>query len=157
MNAWIIEMRPKEWDVDKYVRAVGRGTADATIAWPVDEHADDIAEGDRIYLWRAGDHKVEGIVAVARVEGAVEEREADHGEYRKTAFEEQYAAKRPRALLKIESVLSKPLYRVKLEWTEETKGLAVIGATEGTAFKVKSAEDKALAKLCEPLAQPVGG
>ena len=148
-------MRPKEWDVDKYVRAVGRGTAEPTLAWPVDDHADDIAEGDRVYLWRAGDHKVEGIVAVARVEGAVEDRDADHAEYRKTAFEEEYAARRPRALLKIESVLSKPLYRVKLEWTEETKNLSVIGSKDETSFKVTQAQDKALMKLCEPLAQPV--
>jgi hypothetical protein len=156
VSAWILEMRPKEWDVDKYVRAVGRGTAEPTLAWPVDDHADEIAKGDRVYLWRAGDHKVEGIVAIARVEGAVEDRDADHAEYRKTAFEEQYAARRPRALLKIETVLSKPLYRVKLEWTEETKNLAVINATEGSAFAVGKAQDKALAKLCEPLSQPVG-
>jgi hypothetical protein len=155
VSAWILEMRPKEWDVDKYVRAVGRGTADPKIAWPVDEHADEIAEGDRIYLWRAGDHKVEGIIAIARVTGAVKDREADQDEYRKAAFEEQYAARRPRALLQIESVLSKPLYRVKLEWTEETKNLKVIGAKEGSAFAVGKAQDKALEKLCEPLAQAV--
>ena len=156
MSAWILEMRPKEWDVDKYVRAVSRGTSEPTLAWPVDDHAADIAKGDRVYLWRAGDHKVEGIVAIARVEGKVEDRDADHGEFRKTAFDEEYAARRPRALLRIEAVLSKPLYRVKLEWNEETKGLAVINRTEGTAFAVGKAQDKALEKLCEPLAQPVG-
>lgn len=156
MSAWILEMRPKEWDVDKYVRAVGRGTAEPTFAWPVEEHSDDIAKGDRVYLWRAGDHKVEGIVAIARVAGVVQDRDADQPEYRKAAFEEEYAARRPRALLEIESVLSKPLYRVKLEWTEETKNLKVIGAKEGTAFPVGKAQDKALEKLCEPLAQPVG-
>ena len=149
-------MRPKEWDVDKWVRSVGRGTSDPTLSWPVDEHADEIAKGDRVYLWRAGDHKVEGIIAIASVVGAVEDRDADHAEYRKAAFEEQYAARRPRALLKIESVLSKPLYRVKLEWTEETKNLKVIGAKEGSAFAVGKGQDKALEKLCEPLAQPVG-
>ena len=156
MSAWILEMRPKEWDVDKYIRAVGRGTADPALAWPVDEHADDIKEGDRVYLWRAGDHKVEGIVAIAKVTGEVKNRDENQPDYRKAAFEEKYAARRPRALLAIETVLTKPLYRVKLEWTEETKGLSVIGAKDGTAFKVKGAEDKALAKLCEPLAQPVG-
>ena len=155
MSAWILEMRPKEFDVDKLIRAVGRGNADPTLSWPVDDHADEIAEGDRVYLWRAGDHKVEGIVAIARVAGAVEDRDADHAEFRKAAFEEQYAARRPRALLQIESVLSKPLYRVKLEWTEETKNLKVIGAKEGSAFAVGKAQDKALEKLCEPLAQPV--
>ena len=156
MSAWIIEMRPKEWDVDKFVRGVGRGTSEPTFAWPVDDHADEIAEGDRVYLWRAGDHKVEGIVAIATVEGAVSEREGDHDEFRKAAFDEQYAAMRPRVLLRIESVLTKPLYRVKLEWTAETKNLAVIGAKEGAAFPVGKAQDKALEKLCEPLAQPVG-
>lgn len=155
MSAWILEMRPKEWDVDKWVRAVGRGTADATIAWPIDEHADDIAEGDRIYLWRAGDHKVEGIVAIAIVTGAVKDREGDQPEYRKAAFEEEYASTRPRVLLKIQTVLSKPLYRVKLEWTEETKSLPVINATEGTVFPVGKAQEKALEKLCDPLAQDV--
>ena len=157
MSAWIVEMRPKEWDVDKYIRAVGRGTAEPELAWPVHDHAEDIKQGDRVYLWRAGDHKVEGIVAIARVAGEVKSREENQPDYRKAAFDEKYSAKQPRALLAIETVLTKPLYRVKLEWTEETKGLSVIGAKgEGTAFKVKGAEDKALAKLCEPLAQPVG-
>jgi hypothetical protein len=155
VNAWILEMRPKEWDVDKYIRAVGRGTADPKLAWPVEDHADDIAEGDRVYLWRAGDHKVEGIVAIARVEGAVKDRDENQPDFRKAAFDEKYSAKQPRALLAIETVLSKPLYRVKLEWTDETKGLSVINAKEGTAFPVKKAEDKALSKLCEPLAQDV--
>jgi hypothetical protein len=155
VSAWILEMRPKEWDVDKYVRAVGRKTADPELAWQVDDHADEIKEGDRVYLWRAGDHKVEGIVAIARVTGEVKDREANQPDYRKAAFDEQYSAKRPRAVLQIETVLSKPLYRVKLEWTEETKGLSVIGAKEETSFKVSQAQDKALAKLCEPLAQPV--
>ena len=55
MSAWILEMRPKEWDVDKYMRALSRGNADASLAWPVDEHADEFKEVDRVYLWRAGD------------------------------------------------------------------------------------------------------
>lgn len=156
MTAWILEMRPKEWDVDKYLRALTRGGADPSLAWPVDDHADDIAEGDRVYLWRAGDHKVEGIVAIARVEAGVEEREGDNETFRKSAFAEAYAASRPRALLRVETVLSKPLYRVKLEWTEETKNLAVIAAKEGTAFQVGKAQDKALQRLCKPLAQDVG-
>ena len=157
VSAWILEMRPKEWDVDKYLRAVARGNAGADLAWPVDEHADKIKEGDRVYLWRAGDHKVEGIVAIARVTGEVKDRDADQPDFRKAAFEEEYGARRPRAQLRIESVLTKPLYRVKLEWTEETKGLAVINAKDGTAFAVKKAEDSALQKLAEPLAEPVSG
>lgn len=156
MTAWILEMRPKEWDVDKYMRALTRGAADPSLAWPVDDHAEDIAEGDRVYLWRAGDHKVEGIVAIARVEGTVENREGDNETFRKSAFAEAYAESRPRALLRVETVLSKPLYRVKLEWTEETKNLAVITAKEGTAFQVGKGQDKALQRLCKPLAQDVG-
>ena len=155
MTAWIVEMRPKEWEVDKFLRALTRGSADPTLAWAVDEHADEIAEGDRVYLWRAGDHKVEGIVAIARVRAAVQEREGDQPAFRKSAFAEQYGARRPRALLQVESVLSKPLYRVKLEWTDDTKALAVIGAKEGGAFPVEEPQDAALARLCEPLAQPV--
>ena len=54
MSAWILEMRPKEWDVDKFLRAVARGNATADLAWPVDDHADKIKEGDRVYLGRAG-------------------------------------------------------------------------------------------------------
>jgi hypothetical protein len=154
--AWILEMRPKEWDVDKYLRAVTRGQAEPDLDWPVEDHADDIGEGDRVYLWKAGDHKVEGIVAIARVAGAAEVREENQAEFRKNAFEEQYAVARPRLRLRIESVLKKPLYRVKLEWTEETKALGVIGAKEGTAWKVAPAQDKSLERLCEPLLDPVG-
>lgn len=156
MTSWIVEMRPKEWDVDKFVRSVGRGATDPELAWAIEDHAEDLEKGDRVYLWRAGDHKVEGIVALARVKEPVKVRDANHAEFRKAAFEEQYGERRPRALLTVEAVLSKPLYRVKLEWTDETKTLSVIGAKDGATFKVKRAEDKALEKLCEPLAQPVG-
>src|SRR3712207_5318517 len=102
-------MRPKEWDVDKYLRGVARGNATADLAWPVDDHADKIKEGDRVYLWRAGDHKVEGIVAIAVVTGEVKDRDDVQPTFRKAAFDEQYGARRPRAQLRIESVLSKPL------------------------------------------------
>ena len=157
MAAWILQMRPKEWDVDKYMRALGRGQADPNLDWPVDEHADDFAEGDRVYLWKAGDHKVEGVVAIARVSSSVAVREETHAEFRKSAFEEQYSAAQPRVALRIEQVLKKPLYRVKLEWTEETKDLSVIGAKEGTAWKLAPAQDKSLERLCEPLAEAVPG
>ena len=156
MAAWILQMRPKEWDVDKYMRALTRGQAGPELDWPVDDHADAISEGDRVYLWKAGDHKVEGIVAIARVTGGVADRDENQAQFRKAAFEEQYAAKQPRIALKVETVLRKPLYRVKLEWTEETKGLSVIGAKEGTAWEVAPEQDASLERLCEPLAESVG-
>ncbi len=156
MAVWILEVRPKEWDVDKYLRALARGQAEPELDWPVDDHAADIAEGDRVYLWKAGDHKVEGIVAIARVTGAVAPRGESQATFRKPAFEEQYAATRPRVPLRVETVLRKPLYRVKLEWTEETKGLSVIGAKDGTAWPVAPEQDASLERLCEPLAEAVG-
>ncbi len=52
-------------------------------------------------------------------------------------------------------MLRKPLYRVKLEWTAETKELAVIGAKDQTAFPVQPEQDAALERLCEPLAETV--
>ncbi len=156
MAAWILEMRPKEWDVDKFLRAVARGQAEPDLDWPVDQHADDISAGDRVYLWKAGDHKAEGIVAIARVTGDVAVRDESQAAFRKAAFEEQYATARPRVPLRVETVLRKPLYRVKLEWTEETKDLRVIGDKDGTAWPVAPAQDASLERLCEPLAEGVG-
>ncbi len=155
MAAWILEMRPKEWDVDKYLRAITRKQADPELDWPVGDHADDIAEGDRVYLWKAGDHKVEGVVAIARVTGPVAALDENQATYRKAAFEEQYSAKQPRVPLRIENVLRKPLYRVKLEWTEETKSLGVIGDKEGTAWRLEPEQDASLERLCEPLSEPI--
>ena len=147
MSAWIVEMRPKEWDVDKYIRAVGRGTADPQLAWAVDDHADDIAEGDRVYLWRAGDHRKAGVVAVGVVTAAAEPREEDRAEYRRKGFEEQYAGEALRVELRIDEVLPKPLYRVKLEWTDETKGLHILEFSEARSSPVGPAEEEAIERL----------
>lgn len=153
-SAWIFEAVPKEWDVNRYLRDVSRRDVEGEMAWPVTAHVEDVKAGDRVFVWRAGDHKVAGVVALARVVDAPAELEEDKSEYRKAAFEDKYAAPQPRARIHIESVLSKPLYGVKLEWTEATKGLAILGEKPGGAvYRVDAAQAEALERLCEPLAQ----
>ena len=147
-NAWIFQAEPKEWDVDRFLRDVRSGTIDPpTVRWMVDEAAQDMKPGDRAYVWRAGDHRKAGVVAVGVVTAAAEPLEEDRAEYRRKGFEEQYSGEALRVELRIDEVLPKPLYRVKLEWTDETKGLHILEFSEARSSPVGPAEEEAIERL----------
>jgi hypothetical protein len=151
-KAWIFQAEPKEWDVDRFLRDVRSGSIDPpTVRWLVDDDADGMKPGDRAYIWRAGDHRKAGVVAVGEVIGAPEQVEEDRVEYRRKGFEETYAGKAPRAELRVDQVLPKPLYRVKLEWTEETKGLHILAVTDARTSPVAPGEQDAIERLREQL------
>jgi hypothetical protein len=147
-SAWIFQAEPKEWDVDRFLRDVRSGAVDPpTVRWLVAEDAQDMKPGDRAYVWRAGDHRKAGVVAVGTVTGAAEPREEDRAEYRRKGFEDAYAGKALRAELRIDEVLPKPLYRVKLEWNDETKGLHILEFTDVRSSPVAPAEEEAIERL----------
>jgi hypothetical protein len=147
-KAWIFQAEPKEWDVDRFLRDVRSGAVDPpTVRWLVDDGAAAMKPGDRAYVWRAGDHRKAGVVAVGTVTAAPDELEEDQTQYRRKGFEELYAGKAPRAELRVEEVLPKPLYRVKLEWNDATKGLHILSFTEARSSPVEPAEEEAIELL----------
>jgi EVE domain len=151
-NAWIFQAEPKEWDVDRFLRDVRSGTVDPpTVRWLVAEDASGMKPGDRAYIWRAGDHRKAGVVAVGTVTAAAEPLEEDRTEYRRKGSEDKYAGEALRAELRIDVVLPKPLYRVKLEWTDETKGLHILEFTDAQTSPVAPDEEQAIERLRDQL------
>ena len=49
MAAWLFQGNPDRFDVDAYLRA------DRHVYWTVARHENDIAVGDRVFLWRDGE------------------------------------------------------------------------------------------------------
>jgi EVE domain len=147
-RAWIFQAEPKEWDVDRFLRDVRSGAIDPpTVRWMVEDDARDMQPGDRAYVWRAGDHRKAGVVAVGTVTAAAELVEEDQTQYRRKGFEQAYAGKALRAELRVDEVLPKPLYRVKLEWNDDTKGLHILSFTEARTSPVEPAEEEAIERL----------
>jgi hypothetical protein len=66
MRTWVFQANPDAFDVDGYL-----AMRPAEFPWLVTRYADDIAVGDRVYLWRTqGKHKVDaGVIAEAEVIG----------------------------------------------------------------------------------------
>jgi predicted RNA-binding protein with PUA-like domain len=151
-KAWVFKVQPKEWDVNRFIKDQSMGTEKGALSWIVHEHADQIASGDRVYFWREGDDRQAGIVALATVTGAPQMRPENQVEYRKKAApEEKYEGKQCRAVIEIERVLRKPLYRVKMEWTDGLKEMSVLQESDDTTFPVRPAEVKIIEKLADAL------
>jgi 5-methylcytosine-specific restriction endonuclease McrA len=76
MNTWIFQGNPDEYDIDAYL-----ASRPAEVVWLVTRYTDEIAHGDRVYLWRnQGQHKsVAGIIAEAVVTApsALRDEDAD--------------------------------------------------------------------------------
>jgi hypothetical protein len=66
MRTWVFQANPDDFDVDGYL-----ATQPAEFPWLVTRYADDIAVGDRVYVWRTqGKQKVDaGVIAEAEVIG----------------------------------------------------------------------------------------
>jgi AAA domain (dynein-related subfamily)/EVE domain len=62
-RTWIFQANPEVYDVRAAIRKLRE------IAWTVSRHKEEIAPGDRVYLWESG--PLGGIVGVARVVGPV--------------------------------------------------------------------------------------
>jgi hypothetical protein len=151
-KAWVFKVQPKEWDVNRFIKDQSMGSETGDLSWIVDEHADEIEAGDRVYFWREGDDRNAGIVALATVVGKPQSRPEDQSAYRKKAApEEKYEGKHCRAVIEIERVLRKPLYRVKMEWTDGLKQMSVLQDSDDMTFPVKPAEVKIIEALAETL------
>ena len=147
-SAWIFQAEPKEWDVDRFLRDVRGGKIDPpTVRWLVADDAQGMQPGDRAYLWRTGDHRKAGVVAVGEVIAAAAPLEEDRTEYRRKGFEDKYSGSALRAELRIDEVLPKPLYRVKLEWHDATKDLHILGVTGAETSPVTADEHDAIELL----------
>lgn len=158
-TAWIFRGDPKEWQLDRFVRDVRDGRVDATTGWIVEHHTERMAVDQRVFLWTIGDDRTAGIVALARIAGLPEARTEDRQDYRRAGAQEKFSGEQLRVVLEVETVLPKTLFRVKLEWDPELKGMAFLDSTdEEVIVPLGSAEAAILEDRCLKVkARPRGG
>lgn len=155
-SAWIFQGNPKEWDMAKYVRDVRDGRADGSVSWLVDGYADEIAAGDRAYFWCLGDDRVAGVLATGQVLQAPAVLPEDHVQYRRLNSAEKHSGERMRAVISIERILPKTLFRVKLQWDAELKEQPFLTAGEQIVVAVSETVADALDARCDALKPPRG-
>ena len=142
--AWVFQGNPRYWRIDDFLRDVRGGRVDPRVTWLVTRYARRIAEGDRVYLWRAGAEA--GVVALARVVGAPGPRSDDKTAYR-TADSERFVGDRMRAILELDAVLDTPLTRSALRFDPLLEDMAILRFPNATNFALDPAEADRLGTL----------
>ena len=153
-SAWIFQGNPKEWDIAKYVRDVRDGRSDASVSWLVDAHTDRMRAGDRVFLWATGDDRVAGILATGHITAAPAVLPEDQVSYRRLNSAEKYAGDHLRAVIEIDRVLPKTLFRVKLQWDPELKDHEFLNESETMIVALDPAEAAALEDRCDAVRPP---
>ena len=132
-SAWVFQAHPREWRIDDFLSDVKSGATESGVRWLVTRHADDIARGDRVFLWRAGAGREAGVVALAWVETDPALMADDKPQYRLS--DDKFRGDRLRVALEVERVLDRPLYRPKLEFDPELSEMSILRSPQGTNFR----------------------
>jgi hypothetical protein len=146
-KVWIFQANPSIFDIDRAV------VEEPEMTWVVRQHRNEVREGDRVYLWRAGGEA--GVIATATVLDDPEVRPGIAGSPY-LLESEALSKEEPRVTLRIEQVLSSPLTRTDLIEHPVLKDLEVIRFANATNFRVSEDQDSALRSLLSgaPLSVP---
>ena len=147
-SAWIFQAEPRTWNVDAFLTDVAADRVAPDVVWLVTHYAKEIAPGDRVFLWRAGQRA--GVLALARVTGPVAWLRDDKTEYRCSPVARKLDGERRRVPITIERILAKPLPRERLRILPATADLSILRSAEGTNFPVDPGEQVALERLAVP-------
>jgi len=150
-RTWIFQANPQVYDVRGAIRKLSQ------IAWTVSRHKDEIAPGDRVYLWESGPQG--GIVGVARVVAQVSTGPMPTDdvtfwkkEPEKTDLDKAWVQ------LRILGIIEPVLERAQIASKPELSNLRILRQPQGTNFVVQKKESEVLESLLrgrlKPMAQP---
>jgi MoxR-like ATPase len=135
-TSWIFQANPNFYDVRGALRRLTKQT------WLVSRFRDDMALGDKVYLWESGSEG--GIVGVAEIEG-LPMMASDPDEERPFVKEAgKFEGEHLRATLKILRVVEPPITRNELMSHAELRGLSLFRAPQGTNFRLSSEQTAAI-------------
>jgi len=143
-NAWIFQANPKYYDVSRAVEVLEEMT------WSVRQSYKRIVEGDRVYIWEAGQNA--GIVAVAtttsdpRKDLVESEKEKEFHVDRSRLKPEKWRIK-----IEIDAVLKKRIPRSFLAEHEVLSELEILKFSNATNFAVTPDQDQALLELIQEM------
>ena len=141
-RTWIFQANPQVYDVRAAIRKLPQ------IAWTVSKHKEEIAPGDRVYLWESGPHG--GIVGVARVvapvsTGPMPKEDVTFWKKEPEKMDPDKAWVQLRILGTIEPVLE----RTQIASEPELSNLRILRQPQGTNFSVEKKEAEVLEGLLE--------
>lgn len=135
-RTWIFQGSPKLFRMEDYLRSRRE------FSWTVNQHANDIQIGDRVYLWRSGDEA--GLLAVAEATSLASVQPDDFTEFWIKPPEDNAGKLRVR-LRMLELRVDQPL--LKAEVRKVLPDLRIITAPLGTNFAVTPQQDAIIRQL----------
>jgi len=141
-NSWIFQANPKSYDIDAALHELSE------LSWLVNQHADQIREKNKVFIWRSGIGS--GIVALATIltdpAMATEPQAEQHFNVEKSKFEGPRAGVR----LRIDRRVVPTLSRSTILREPKLASLSIITAPQGTNFPVRDEEAAVLLDLISP-------
>lgn len=139
IRSWIFQSNPDKWDVEAALAQL------SAFDFTVRQHADQIAEGDKVYLWQSGPHA--GIVGVATVDGLPSIRTIDEAARRFVRDGSGLTEAQLRAPLRVASRLPQPLLKHELANVPALLDLTILRAPQGTNFSLTPLQAQAIDDL----------
>ncbi|WP_395646854.1 EVE domain-containing protein [Terricaulis sp.] len=125
MSSWIFQARPDRYRLDTDLK-VGK-----TDDWLATRYRADMAPGDKVFFWQAGEKDKRGVYGVGKIEAAP--TQDDDGEYV--------------VPVKVLKVLPTPVTSVDIGDQPLLKDLQILQIPIGTNFKMTDEESKTLDQL----------
>lgn len=146
-HVWLFQANPAKYDIDRALRERDE------ITWVVRQYTNDVASGDRVYVWRSG--KEAGVVAVGTIASDPSPLSHDSDD---TYWidSDGFDRSEPRVVVHIDGVLEPPLQRRDLLKHPVLKDLQVVKFANATNFRVIPGEDAALREAIEAPGEDVG-
>lgn len=136
-NTWLFQAQPAVWDLEANLAAMDVGDEGD---WTVSRYKSEIAEGDRVLLWKSGDRA--GIYGIGIISGELFERAPDDEHYTGAAEETAIPWRLTRKL-------DKPLLRSELMEHQTLSGLSVIAQPQATNFRITDEQWSELRNLLD--------
>lgn len=140
-NDWIFQCSPKEYDIDRAMKALD------TMSWSVTRYQERIRVGDNVFIWRAGTNG--GVVAVGTVKTPVAVRDDRAQELPYYVNPEAPSGPGKRVELSVDRVLREPVLRQDLQKHAILRDMLIIRQPAGTNFPLTSEEARALWDLVQ--------
>ena len=128
---WIFQADLRRYDLDRAVQAL------ESVSWQVNQHADEIRPGDRVFLWASGE--TAGIRALATVVGAPREQDFEDDGFA-VGDAHGLSDRRVRCDLRIDQALPEPVYAARIKSSPGLEKLSILRNARGTNFNVSEAE-----------------
>jgi hypothetical protein len=140
-QSWIFQANPEQFDIDGALAALDE------LSWLVNQHQDDIHEGDEVFIWPSGAQG--GVVATATVLSDPSQFESPPEEHSFNRAQEKFAGLRTRVRLRVDNVLNAPLLRTVIAGDSALSNLPILRMAQVTNSPVNADQSRALWRLIE--------